>query len=147
MINHLSMKIAPALLAASLLAGCAVPGSRPLLPEPRPLGAQVPTVGQRFPHSPEDIVDAVPEPSGNLSLEEALAASLIRNPEIFAFSYGVRAAEARLLQAGALPNPELRIEVEEYDRGGEGLDSAETAVVLAQAFELGGKRRWRTRIA
>ncbi len=32
-------------------------------------------------------------------------------------------------------------------RGGEGFDSAETAVMLAQAFELGGKRRWRRRAA
>jgi cobalt-zinc-cadmium efflux system outer membrane protein len=46
-----------------------------------------------------------------------------------------------------LPNPEVELAVEEYDRGGEGFDSAETAVVLGQLFELGGKRRWRTRVA
>jgi cobalt-zinc-cadmium efflux system outer membrane protein len=37
--------------------------------------------------------------------------------------------------------------VEEYDRDGEGFDSAETAIVLGQLFELGGKRRWRARMA
>ena len=82
-----------------------------------------------------------------LSLPQALALALLRSPALEAFAYEVRAAEARVLQARALPNPELELEVEEYDRGGEGLDPAEMAVVLGQRFELGGKRRWRTRRA
>lgn len=76
-----------------------------------------------------------------------LAMALIRNPELEAFSYAVRAAEARVLQAGVRPNTELQVELDEYDRDGAGLNSAETAVVLAQAFELGGKRKWRRLVA
>jgi len=59
----------------------------------------------------------------------------------------MRAAEARALQAGLLPNPELELGVGEYDRDGEGFDSAETEITLGQLFELGGKRRWRMRVA
>lgn len=65
-----------------------------------------------------------------------LAMALIRNPELEAFSYAVRAAEARVLQAGVRPNTELQVELDEYDRDGAGLNSAETAVVLAQALSL-----------
>ena len=52
-----------------------------------------------------------------------------------------------MLQAGLPPNPELGLEIDEVVRDGAGFDSAETAVVLGQMFELGGKRRWRQRIA
>ncbi len=147
MSERISICCAAGLLVASLLTGCVAPGGRTLLPEPRPLGAQVPTVEQGSQDGSEEVRDAVPEPTGMLGLKEALAASLMRNPEMAAFSYAMRAAEARILQAGVLPNPQLEFEVEEYDRRGEGFDSAETAVVLAQPFELGGKRRWRKRIA
>jgi cobalt-zinc-cadmium efflux system outer membrane protein len=51
------------------------------------------------------------------------------------------------LQARKLPNPELEVEVEEFDRGGESFDSAETSIALGQLIELGGKRRWRMRMA
>jgi len=73
--------------------------------------------------------------------------ALLRNPGLTAFSYAVRAAEGRLLQAGLWSNPELDVEVGEYDRGGQGFDSTETSVVLGQVFELGAKRRWRTGMA
>ena len=147
MSERISICCAAGLLVAGLLTGCVAPGSRTLLPEPRPMGAQCPTVGQRFQDGSEDVGDAVPEPTGMLGLNEALAASLMRNPELAAFSHETRAAQARLLQAGVLPNPQLEFEVEEYDRGGGGFDSAETAVVFAQPFELGGKRQWRKRVA
>lgn len=87
------------------------------------------------------------EPTGRLKLEEALGAALSGNPDLAAYSYGVRAAEARVLQAGASPNPKFGIEVEEFDRDGEGMESAEISIRLAQTFEVGGKRRWRKRMA
>jgi len=87
------------------------------------------------------------EPEGALQLQQALASALLHNPQLAAFSYNVRAAEARMLQARVLPNPRLEAEMEEYNRGGEGAGSAETALVLGQLIELGGKRRWRTRLA
>ncbi len=87
------------------------------------------------------------EPTGSLTLQQALALALLRNPELAAFSYEVRATEARMLQAQLRPNPELEMELGEYGRDGEGFDSAETSVSLGQVFELGGKRHWRTRMA
>jgi cobalt-zinc-cadmium efflux system outer membrane protein len=117
------------------------------LSETRPLGVRYPSLGYEELAVSSDPNTESAEPTGTLKLEQALAIALLHNPEITAFSYEVRASEARLLQAGVLPNPELEIEVGEYDRGGAGFDSAETAFVLGQLLELGGKRRWRTRVA
>jgi cobalt-zinc-cadmium efflux system outer membrane protein len=111
------------------------------------LGAQYPAAGHGEQYGADGTDDVAEALTGTLTLEQALAAALLRSPELTAFSYDVRASEARVLQAGMLPNPELELEVEEYDRAGEGFDSAETAVVLGQLIELGGKRRWRKRIA
>ena len=144
--------------AGLLVAGCATiqPKATPAggqteqqttLPEPRPLGAPDQTANREAGVGTTGMRDRVVEPTGTLGLADALAIALLRNPELTAFSYAVRAAEARSLQAGLLPNPQLEFEVEEYNRGGEGFDAAETAVVLSQIVELGGKRRWRTRVA
>jgi len=133
--------------ATVLITGCATAGRQVALPEARPLGAQYPTAAQKIqPHKEAEQVPAV-ELTGLIRLEEALGSALLRNPTLDAFSYGVRAAEARVLQAGLLPNPELELSLEEVDRDGAGFDSAETAIVLGQVFELGGKHRWRTRVA
>ena len=58
-------------------------------------------------------------PTGELTLADALALALEQNPTIEAFSWDVRAAEAKQLQAGLRPNPELSLEVENlrYQQG------------------------------
>jgi len=132
--------------ALALVAGCAATTRQTTLPEPRPLGAQYATTGRDAPGGREDQQSPI-EPTETLALRQALALALLRNPDLAAFSHDVRAAEARTLQARLLPNPELELEVEEYDRDGEGFDSAEAALVLGQLFELGGKRRRRARVA
>lgn len=53
------------------------------------------------------------EPSGTLTLQAALGAALLGNPALSAFSWELRAADARIVQAGLRPNPELSIEIEE----------------------------------
>src|SRR5262245_55870264 len=58
------------------------------------------------------------EPTGTISLRDALAAALLHNPELAAFSSEVRAREARALQAGLLPNPELDTEFEDFAGSG-----------------------------
>jgi cobalt-zinc-cadmium efflux system outer membrane protein len=71
------------------------------------------------------------------------------SPDLAVFAWDVRAAEARELQAGLLPNPELEAEVENFGGNNElqGFKSAETTVQISQMFELGGKRGYRTRTA
>lgn len=126
---------------STMLAGCSSTSSYSALPPCRQLGAE---------YAPSDVkgesVANSPVPDV-LQLTDALALALRSNPELAVFSYEVRAAEARVLQACVLPNPELELAVDEYDRDSTGFDSAETAVTLGQLFELGGKRRWRRRIA
>ena len=66
----------------------------------------------------------IDEPNRILTLRRALVLTLMHNPELKAFSLKIRAAEARQLQAGLWPNPELEVEVEEAggtgDRSGFG---------------------------
>jgi len=89
------------------------------------------------------------EPTGIITLQDALALALMHNPELKAFSWEVRASEAGRLQASLLPNPELEVEVEEVGGTGErrGFDGAESTLQLSQLIELKGKRRKRTRVA
>ncbi|RKY09530.1 MAG: TolC family protein [Planctomycetota bacterium] len=74
---------------------------------------------------------------------------MMRNPELWAFSWATRASEARELQAGLRPNPELGIEVEDVGGTGNlsGFDGAETTIQLGQLIELNGKLRKRTQVA
>src|SRR5262249_10865060 len=72
------------------------------------------------------------------------------NPELSAFSFEMRAAEARALQAGIWPNPQLGVEVENVAGTGsttKGVRAAETTLQLSQLIELGGKRPKRIRLA
>ena len=89
------------------------------------------------------------EPAGRLTLSEAVASALLRNPQLTAFGWEVRAAEVRALRAGLLPNPELALEVEEIGGSGNarGFDRAETTLALSQLIELGGKRMRRRGLA
>jgi cobalt-zinc-cadmium efflux system outer membrane protein len=87
------------------------------------------------------------QPTDQLDLSQALQLALTRNPSLNAQAHRIQASQALVRQAGFLPNPTIKVEVEEYDRAGAGFDSAETAISLSQEIELGGKRRWRTRQA
>ena len=132
--------------AVLALAGCTGPRGTGM-PLPRPLGREI----QSFHASSDDAEESASadalEHQDTITLSQALAMALMKNPELMAFSHGARAAEARTLQARLLPNPEIEVEVDSFDHNGEGFDSAESSVVLGQLIELGGKRRWRTRVA
>ncbi len=99
--------------------------------------------------SPDSTLTRIEEPSGGLTLRQALALALMKNPELAVFSWEARAREAEALQAGLLPNPELDVEVENIGGTGSfgGLDEAETTIQLGQLVELGGKRSTRKRVA
>ena len=91
----------------------------------------------------------VTEPNGALSLSRALGLTLRHNPKLKVFALEIRAAEARELQAGLGPNPEMEVEVEGVGGTGEarGFDAAETTIQLSQLIELGRKSQKRKMVA
>ncbi|MBN1124858.1 MAG: TolC family protein [Sedimentisphaerales bacterium] len=84
-------------------------------------------------------------PTGSIILRDALQLALIYNPRFRAQSWHVRIAEARQIQAGLSPNPELEVEVEEI--GGSSprhrFEGAQATLLLSQIIELGDKRQKR----
>jgi cobalt-zinc-cadmium efflux system outer membrane protein len=87
-----------------------------------------------------------PQESGEpISLARALALTLERSPQLAAFSWDIRAAEARILQAKLLPNPEISWDGEDFTRAGvqSATESMQNTLVLSQLIELGGKRNSR----
>jgi len=138
------------ILMVLVLSGCTLDRPGRAWPEPRPLGRDFTTYNppsepihsQSRSYQPE-------EPSGVITLRQALSLALMNNPELTVFSWEVRAGEARTLQAGLLPNPELEIEMEEWGgtRDRKDFDGAETSIRLSQLVELAGKRDKRTRVA
>src|SRR2546427_2665822 len=106
--------------------------------EPRPLGKELatfrpPREATNTPVPPSTIE----EPIGALTLRQALALALARNPELAVFSWDVRIGEARMLQARLRPNPEVGVEVENVTGTGEfrGAREAETTLELSQLIE------------
>jgi cobalt-zinc-cadmium efflux system outer membrane protein len=85
---------------------------------------------------------AADAPSGTLTLARALALTLEQSPELAAYSWDIRAAEARIIQARLRPNPEISITEEDLTGTREFKDgtSAERTLQLSQLVELGGKR-------
>jgi len=134
-----------ALVAAGLSVALA---SRAQPPAPYPVGRELPTF-EAPASAGASLTEPPPEPTGVLRLEDALAAALLRNPELAADAYEVRAREAALLQAGARPNPTVSLEVEDFAGSGRfgGVESAQTTLLLGQLIELGGKRAARVDLA
>lgn len=119
-------------------------------PKPHSLGKEFASFRPpQQPSSPDSTSIQLMEPTGVVTLRQALALALVKNPELAAFSWEVRVREAESLQARLLPNPELDVEVENFGGTGffGGLDEAETTVQLGQLVELGGKRSKRKRAA
>jgi cobalt-zinc-cadmium efflux system outer membrane protein len=83
-----------------------------------------------------------------ITLRDALALALQRNPELAAFGKERSATEAAILQAGVLPNPVLGIAADSLGntRRAEAGDRA-AAIQIGQLIELGGKRAARIRAA
>jgi cobalt-zinc-cadmium efflux system outer membrane protein len=94
-------------------------------------------------------VQKLENPTGAVTLQQALALGLLQNPELKSFFWEVRSAEARALQAGLLPNPEIETSVENFEGEKEQKEfrSAETTVQISQLIELGGKRSKRKHLS
>ncbi len=88
---------------------------------------------------------AAQETSRSLTLSQALQRALAANPRLTAAEREIGIATGRRIQAGAIPNPELSAEVENFAGSGDyrGTRSAETTLQLSQLVELGGKREAR----
>ena len=87
--------------------------------------------------------------TGQVTLAQALALTLKQNPDLAAFSWDVRSAEARILQARLWPNPELGTQSEDIggSKQSSGFSHSQTTLQLSQLLELGGKRSARVREA
>lgn len=86
---------------------------------------------------------------GSITLRQVISQVLLNNPDLSAFSLEGRAVEARILEAGLFPNPELEIIFEDFGGSGDfsGTDQSEATIQLEQLIELGGKRVSRLRSA
>src|SRR5437667_3090597 len=85
--------------------------------------------------------------TGQVTLTQALALTLKQNPDLAAFSWDVRSAEARVLRARLRPNPELGMQSEDIRGSSPGCSHSQTTLQLSQLLELGGKRTARVREA
>src|SRR5437773_4581685 len=85
--------------------------------------------------------------TGQVTLTQALALTLKQNPDLAAFSWDVRSAEARVLQARLRPNPELGMQSEDISGSRPGFSHSQTTLQLSHLLELGGKRTARVREA
>ena len=119
-------------------------------PLPRSLGESIPAYESVEISVDTSAATAIPDDlTGVVTLRDALAQALLKNPDLAVFSWEVRVASARILQADLSPNPEFNAEVENF--GGSdarrNFDGAESTFALSQMIELGGKRDKRTRVA
>lgn len=89
------------------------------------------------------------EPSGELSLAQAIHAVQAASPDLRAGEIELRASAGRIVQASLRPNPELSFEAENFAGTGEaaGRDILEATLSLSQVVELGGRRERRRQVA
>ncbi len=89
------------------------------------------------------------EAAAPLSLDEARALALLGNPELEAFSWEIRSREAKAVQAGQPPNPELDVRLTRLDipQNGQAQEDGRWRVIYSQELELGGKGRRRHELA
>lgn len=137
------------LLASALHAN----GQDPVAPVPkRPLGRDVPVYVPAPGDPGRQEGPSIQNPTGPVSLQDAVALALVQSPELATFAWELRAREARMLQAGRPPNPVITTLAQ--DLGGRtGLTGAadpiqaQATIELSQLIELGGKRAARQRQA
>lgn len=135
-------------------------------------GTPVETLCEIAQHSGND-ANALPAPTAHLTLSEVLELVFSRNPDLEAYMWRTRAADAHTVQSGKLPNPRLSVTADELrvtdgpktvtriSRYGEdpksrerveagvpaGVGDVELTVALSQKMELGGKRAKRVQLA
>jgi len=85
------------------------------------------------------------EPAVPLDLHDALVRTLASSPTLAIYPWWERADNARVLQAGLRPNPELAAEIENIAGSGvySGTSAMNLTLALSQVIELGDKRDYR----
>ena len=130
------------------MTGCAEQQSNMPAHNNRPIMPKVPDF-EKKPSLAEPGKSVAEEPAGVLNMRQALTLALTQSPQLEAFSWEMRASEARRLQAGLAPNPELQMKAGEI--GGSGpqrrFEGAEMSIGLSQLIEMGDKRRKRAAVA
>jgi outer membrane protein, heavy metal efflux system len=146
--NRLSLFIMLALFGLSGCAGAYTPDTA--WPERRSLGADLKAFvpPPATPGSMSETID-LSDPTGSLTLRQALALALMKNPALAASAWEVRIAEARALQAQLSPNPVIEVGTSSLTQSHTPANNFQAAdtVQICQAFELGGKRAKRARVA
>lgn len=99
--------------------------------------------------SPHDEPAPPPDVSGEVTLRDVLAATLKSSPRLRAYSWEVRSSDAKVLQAGLRPNPELSINPENFVGSGAFGKQVQyqNTMQLSQLIELGDKRELRREAA
>lgn len=140
-----------AICIVAFLSGCAGTkrSSEVLAPESPSLDKGSPAIEAVPTKPPSAQIENVHEFTGILTLGKALALTLANNPEIAGSSWDRKIGDARTLQAGLWPNPELSFSLSDFGGTGyyRGTDVSTSAVQLGQLIEMGGKRSKRTRLA
>ncbi|MCP4708041.1 MAG: TolC family protein [Planctomycetes bacterium] len=100
----------------------------------------------------DDVVSPAPaawQPTGAISLSEALQLAWQYNPHLATFPPQVLQAQAGRFQASLRPNPDLGYELEGFGGSGEvnGFNSAVNKLHVSQLFEMSQKRTKRERAA
>jgi cobalt-zinc-cadmium efflux system outer membrane protein len=95
---------------------------------------------------------AVRNPAGVITLGDAVSLALLQSPDLAAFDWGRRAAEARQVQAGRRPNPVASMTLEDVGGTHRAADPAaaiqpQATIQLSHLVELGGKRAARQALA
>ena len=118
---------------------------------PRPLGAGVVVIQP----TDDDAAGAprpLDNPSGRISLRDALSLALRQSPELASFAWEVRARESAAIQAGRRPNPVADLLFEDLGNSGrtpadQRAGQPQATVEVSQLIEFGGKRTARRKVA
>lgn len=140
-----------AVLYTLALLGCVAPANDSmLLPTPKVATKQFSKIlGSSEATDLSDLQNQLAVSDTPLTLERAIRAALLFNPNIRAAYLGVKESASHIVQEGLLPNPELELEGEElWPSGDEGpTGSAGFSLAITQPIELGGKRGKRVAVA
>lgn len=109
----------------------------------RPLGNGLATLRPPVDPKAATLPRAAVEPTGSLTLRQALALAMLHSPDLAGASWEVRMAEARAIQASLPPNPEIGFDLSSIG----GPRTVETVLSLGQVIFLSDKLERQKQVA